>query len=275
MVVAADPLAAAQVGYGSEARERRLRRWSLTGPEHDRSAVSLRLLPGLYAAHRVRVPDSACDLVDLTPDAETPDFDEAAAVGAAGLAYVNLPLRGPSDLTRETVLMFDALMCEAQRPMLVHCASGNRVVPSQRCATTGPARGGNPVRMTNQSPHPEACGTTGPESRCACTCETTSAPRRRWSPTSPLTPRSRCACTPIVTATPSASSWRDPEGPVSSCRRARMSAMVSDTKPGSYLNVRSSRPTCSTTQALSSSLMVSGSSPVPFSVAVLRCQPGS
>src|SRR3546814_2465035 len=46
-------------------------------------------------------------VIDLTPDEETPDFDEAAAVRAAGLGYSNLPLAGPPDLTRENVLAFD------------------------------------------------------------------------------------------------------------------------------------------------------------------------
>ena len=66
-------------------------------------------------------------VIDLTPDAETPDFDEAAAVRAAGLRYSNLPLSGPPDLTRENVRVFDALLAEEDRPVLVHCASGNRV----------------------------------------------------------------------------------------------------------------------------------------------------
>jgi uncharacterized protein (TIGR01244 family) len=66
-------------------------------------------------------------VVDLTPDAETPDFDEASAVRAAGLGYANLPLGGPGDLTRDNVAAFDALMRDATQPVLVHCASGNRV----------------------------------------------------------------------------------------------------------------------------------------------------
>lgn len=66
-------------------------------------------------------------VVDLTPDEETPDFDEASAVGAAGLDYANLPLRGAGDLTRDNVVAFDALMRDATQPALVHCASGNRV----------------------------------------------------------------------------------------------------------------------------------------------------
>lgn len=82
----------------------------------------------LTAADIPRIRESGIrEVIDLTPDAETPDFDEAAAVKAAGLRYVNLPLRGAMDLTRENAQAFDTLMRGAKRPVLVHCASGNRV----------------------------------------------------------------------------------------------------------------------------------------------------
>ncbi|MGJ4802479.1 beta-lactamase hydrolase domain-containing protein [Luteimonas sp. SDU82] len=66
-------------------------------------------------------------VIDLTPDAETPDFDEAAAVRAAGLSYDNLPIAGADDLDRESVAAFDKLLHGLDGPALVHCASGNRV----------------------------------------------------------------------------------------------------------------------------------------------------
>src|SRR5690606_40391195 len=77
-------------------------------------------LPALRAAGITHV-------IDLTPDAETPDFDEAAAVSAAGLAYNNLPIAGATDLNRESVDAFDQLLRGIEGPALVHCASGNRV----------------------------------------------------------------------------------------------------------------------------------------------------
>lgn len=90
--------------------------------------------PGIVSAGRLdaddisRVRDAGIrHVIDLTLDAETPDFDEAAAVRAAGLLYSNLPLRGAVDLTRENVMAFDAIVRDAKRPVLVHCASGNRV----------------------------------------------------------------------------------------------------------------------------------------------------
>ncbi|KAF1705601.1 hypothetical protein CSC68_01710 [Pseudoxanthomonas suwonensis] len=82
--------------------------------------ISAADLPALQAAGITRV-------IDLTPDAETPDFDEAAAVRAAGLRYDNLPIAGPADLDRVAVQAFDALLAEGQGRTLVHCASGNRV----------------------------------------------------------------------------------------------------------------------------------------------------
>lgn len=66
-------------------------------------------------------------VIDLTPGDETPDFDEATAVRSAGIGYSNLPVRGAEDLTRENVIAFDRMMRDANRPVLVHCASGNRV----------------------------------------------------------------------------------------------------------------------------------------------------
>lgn len=90
--------------------------------------------PGIISAGRLAPGDivplrdaGIRHVIDLTPDEETPDFDEAATVRAAGLGYSNLPLAGAPDLTRKNVLAFDALLRGAERPVLVHCASGNRV----------------------------------------------------------------------------------------------------------------------------------------------------
>lgn len=66
-------------------------------------------------------------VVDLSLDAETPGFDEAGAMQARGIGYSNLPVRGAADLTVDNVRTFDRLLRESPRPVLVHCASGNRV----------------------------------------------------------------------------------------------------------------------------------------------------
>jgi uncharacterized protein (TIGR01244 family) len=67
-------------------------------------------------------------VIDLSLDSETPGFDEAAAVRAAGIGYHNLPIRGAGDLTRARVAQFDRLLRDAGDQLtLVHCASSNRV----------------------------------------------------------------------------------------------------------------------------------------------------
>lgn len=89
---------------------------------------------GLLTAGRIQSNDvqnlarsGVRHVIDLTLDSETPDFDEAAAVRAAGMRYDNLPIRGPEDLTLENVRTFDRLVRSSDRPLLVHCASSNRV----------------------------------------------------------------------------------------------------------------------------------------------------
>jgi uncharacterized protein (TIGR01244 family) len=67
-------------------------------------------------------------VIDLRPDAETPDLDEKSVAGKAGLKYRALPIAGAADLTRENVLRFDQLLKEtSSENVLIHCASGNRV----------------------------------------------------------------------------------------------------------------------------------------------------
>jgi uncharacterized protein (TIGR01244 family) len=90
--------------------------------------------PGIISAGRLTPADvehlrvaGIRQVIDLTPDAETPDFDEATTVRDAGLAYANLPVHGADGLTLENARAFDALLRDAKRPVVVHCSSGNRV----------------------------------------------------------------------------------------------------------------------------------------------------
>jgi len=91
--------------------------------------------PHRVASGRLQADDVATlkragirQVIDLSLDSETPDFDEAAAMRAAGIGYHNLPIRGAGDLTRARVVQFDRLLRDAgDEPTLVHCASGNRV----------------------------------------------------------------------------------------------------------------------------------------------------
>ncbi len=67
-------------------------------------------------------------VIDLSEDSETPYFDEAAAVRAAGIDYRSLPISGAAGLTSGHVAELDRLIAEADgQPTLIHCASSNRV----------------------------------------------------------------------------------------------------------------------------------------------------
>ena len=67
-------------------------------------------------------------VINLRPDAETPELDEAAEVAQNGMTYHHLPISGPGDLNRDNVEKLDALLAQiGKEPVLVHCASSNRV----------------------------------------------------------------------------------------------------------------------------------------------------
>ena len=89
---------------------------------------------GIHAGGRIAADDLPAlrdagirHVIDLSTDAETPDFDEGAAARAAGLGYDHLPIAGAADLTPASVAAFDQLLRGVEGPALVHCASGNRV----------------------------------------------------------------------------------------------------------------------------------------------------
>lgn len=72
---------------------------------------------------------SGCEvIVNLRPFAECGDFDEAGCARELGLAYHNIPITGPGDLGPDAVEALDRILKEAgNRPVVIHCASGNRV----------------------------------------------------------------------------------------------------------------------------------------------------
>lgn len=67
-------------------------------------------------------------VVNLCPPAEAADYDEAAAVTALGMRYINIPVAGPADLTLENAQHLAAALSGtgAGQRALLHCASGNR-----------------------------------------------------------------------------------------------------------------------------------------------------
>lgn len=67
-------------------------------------------------------------VINFRGEREMTDWDEAALVKELGMAYVAIPVSGAQDLTRENVEAFDReLKKVGDGPILVHCASGNRV----------------------------------------------------------------------------------------------------------------------------------------------------
>ena len=65
-------------------------------------------------------------VIDLRRPEEDRGFDEATVTTAAGMSYVNLPVSGDA-IGPELVDLFDATLRDAERPVLLHCGSSNRV----------------------------------------------------------------------------------------------------------------------------------------------------
>lgn len=56
------------------------------------------------------------------------EWDERAAVEELGMTYYQLPITGPGDITQENARRLSEIMeDEANKPVLIHCGSGNRV----------------------------------------------------------------------------------------------------------------------------------------------------
>jgi len=109
----------AQVPFGDKmgaevANYNRLRPYLATGGSIDLSAVDSLKQKGFRTIIDLRTPEEGTE-------------EERAAVEAAGMTYVNLPIAkgAPSDaqITRLAELLED----ESAAPLLLHCASGNRV----------------------------------------------------------------------------------------------------------------------------------------------------
>jgi len=66
-------------------------------------------------------------VIDLRGEEEDRGIDEVAAVEALGMQYVSLPVKGEDGVTFENAAELDRLLGEFDGPVLLHCASGNRV----------------------------------------------------------------------------------------------------------------------------------------------------
>jgi len=66
-------------------------------------------------------------VINLRHDSEETSFDEEEIVTGLGLNYVHLPFNGPDELTDEVFDQSLELLKTAERPLMLHCASANRV----------------------------------------------------------------------------------------------------------------------------------------------------
>lgn len=65
-------------------------------------------------------------VIDLRPPTEPRGYDEVEAAKANGLTYVNIPVTLES-LDQATIDQFLAAVEKAEKPILLHCATANRV----------------------------------------------------------------------------------------------------------------------------------------------------
>lgn len=66
-------------------------------------------------------------VIDLRGAQENRGFDEEAAVEAAGLDYVQLPIESAAQINYATAAELTRLIEASEGPVLLHCGSGNRV----------------------------------------------------------------------------------------------------------------------------------------------------
>lgn len=78
------------------------------------------------AGFRVFADNGYVAVIDLRTAGEGRGLDEPAVVEGLGMDYVALPI-GRNDITMEKARELDALLDQYDAPVLVHCASANRV----------------------------------------------------------------------------------------------------------------------------------------------------
>ena len=66
-------------------------------------------------------------VINLRHQEEMKDFDEQVQVAKLGLRYFNPAWNGPEELTDEKIDEVRGLLKTAERPILLHCSSANRV----------------------------------------------------------------------------------------------------------------------------------------------------
>ena len=79
------------------------------------------------AALEVFADSGYATVIDMRAEDEDRGFEEPAFVEELGLHYVAFPIASEEDVSFESARKLDELLQEYPGPVLVHCASGNRV----------------------------------------------------------------------------------------------------------------------------------------------------
>jgi uncharacterized protein (TIGR01244 family) len=66
-------------------------------------------------------------VVDLRGESENRGLDEVAVIESLGLDYLSLPVSGADSISWENAAKLEEILSSYDGPVLVHCASGNRV----------------------------------------------------------------------------------------------------------------------------------------------------
>lgn len=95
-------------------------------PLHEQGGVWLAGQPGPEDLALAR--DAGVRTVfNLRHEREIRGFDEPTVVAELGMRYVSLPWNGPAELNDDVFDRARAVLDTAERPLLLHCASANRV----------------------------------------------------------------------------------------------------------------------------------------------------
>jgi uncharacterized protein (TIGR01244 family) len=78
-------------------------------------------------AELAELAEAGYTVLDLRMPEENRGYDEAAAAQRLGIDYHNVPVGGTTLSLASTFEQFFDLFEQAERPLVVHCASGNRV----------------------------------------------------------------------------------------------------------------------------------------------------
>ena len=77
-------------------------------------------------ALRVFAENGYVAVIDMRTPEEDRGLDEPAAIAGLGMEYIAFPI-GSGDITFDKAKELDELLSQYEEPVLVHCASGNRV----------------------------------------------------------------------------------------------------------------------------------------------------